>query len=86
MIYLVSTLFNQKFVITYFKLNQNVVIHHNVTFQCRDVTILVKGESLRGTQRLSPLKYVGNTFYAVQSFLFCTLEKHSKRHYKIVIV
>ena len=30
MIYLVSTLFNQTFVITYFKLNQNVVIHHNV--------------------------------------------------------
>ena len=30
MIYLVSTLFNQKFVITYFKLDQNVFIHHNV--------------------------------------------------------
>ena len=47
---------------------------------------LVKGESLRGTQQLSPLKYVGNTFYAVQSFLFCALEMHSKRQYKIVIV
>ena len=47
---------------------------------------IVKGESLRGTQQLSPLKYVGNTFYAVQSFLFCALEMHSKRQYKIVIV
>ena len=67
-----------------FQLQQNSISHKQSWTETEKH--IVKDGNLRGTQQLSPLKYVGNTFYAVQSFLFCALEMHSKRQYKIVIV